>query len=122
MSEIDDTKQVKEQGFSRNLSISKTLRRKGKSSEAFEIMLSTLTLEEIQALRIECAARLTHGKVYGLNLWAAMVEITKEALYNAALSVTNTNKDASRLLGINNRTFSFLKKKYNIREKYQEDL
>jgi hypothetical protein len=122
MPEIDDNKQVKEQGFSRNLSISKTLRREGKSSEAFEIMLSALTLEEILALKFECAARLTRGKVYGLNLWGAMVEITKEALYNAALSVTKTNKDASRLLGINNRTFSFLKKKYNIKEKYQEDL
>ena len=36
-----------EKGFSRNKSLSNTLRKEGKSSEAFEIMLSALTLEEI---------------------------------------------------------------------------
>jgi len=50
------------------------------------------------------------------------VEITKEALYNAALSVTRTKKDASRVLGISNNTFNKLKKKYNINEQYQDDL
>ena len=122
MSEIDDNKQAKQQGFNRNLSFSKRLRKEGKSSETFEILISSLTMEELIGLKLECASRLTNGKLYGLNLWASMVEITKEALYNAALSVTKTNKDASRFLGINNRTFNFLKKKYNIEEKYQEDL
>jgi len=122
MSAIDDNKQARQQGFNRNLSFSKRLRKEGKSSEAFEILVSSLTLEELIGLKLECASRLTNGKLYGLNLWASMVEITKEALYNAALSVTKTKKDASRVLGISNNTFNKLKKKYNINEKYQDDL
>jgi hypothetical protein len=122
MSNIDESKQTNEQGFNRNISFSKRLRREGRSSEAFEIILSALTLEEMLALKLECAARMTNGKLYGLNLWSSMVEVTKEALYNVAISVTKTNKDAARLLGISNNTFNILKKKYNINEKYQDDL
>ena len=79
MPDINENKQTKEQGFNRNISFSKRLRREGRSSEAFEVMLSALTLEEILALKFECTGRLTHGKVYGLHLWNNMVEITKEA-------------------------------------------
>ena len=94
------------------------LRKEGKSNEAFEVMLSALTLEEIIALKLECSSRLTNGKLYGFNLWSNIVDITKEALYNAVISVTNTNKEACRVLGINEQTFKSLKKKYNIKEEY----
>ena len=120
MSEIEEIKRKK--GFSKNISLSKRLRREGKSSEPFEIMLATLTLEEILALKLECAARLSGGKVYGYHLWSNLTEIIKEAMYNAVISVTNTNKDAARVLGITNKTFNKLKTKYNIREEYIDDL
>ena len=81
-------------------------------------MLSALTLEEIIGLKLECSSRLTAGKMYGFNLWSNIVDITKEALYNAAISVSNTNKEATRILGINEQTFKTLKKKYKIREEY----
>ena len=109
MSEIEEIKRKK--GFSKNISLSKRLRREGKSSEPFEIMLATLTLEEILALKLECAAR-----------WSNITEIIKEAMYKAVISVTNTNKDAARVLGITNKTFNKLKTKYNIREEYIDDL
>jgi hypothetical protein len=100
-------------GFCRGLSFSKELRKEGRSNEAFEIMLSSLTLEELLGLKFECSSRLTNGKLYGFNLWSNIVDITKEALYNATISITNTNKEASRILGINNKTFRELKKRYN---------
>ena len=109
------------QGFCKDLSLSRKLRNEGKSNEAFEIMLSALTLEEIIGLKLECASRLTNGKLYGFNLWSNMVDITKEALYNAVISVSNTNKEACRILGINEQTFKSLKNKYNIREIYIDD-
>ena len=109
-------------GFCRDLSFSGKLRTLGKSSEAFEIMLSTLTLEEIIGLKIECSARLTNGKTYGFNLWSNIVDIAKEALYNAVISVASTNKEATRILGINEHTFKTLKKKYKIREEYDIEL
>ena len=85
-------------------------------------MLSALTLEEIIGLKIECASRLTNGKLYGFNLWSNIVDITKEALYNAVISITSTNKEASRVLGITTQTFKSLKRKYNIKETYKDDL
>ena len=107
-----------EKGFSRNKSLSNTLRNEGKSSEAFEIMLSALTLEEVIGLKLECSMKLTNGKLYGFNLWSKIVDISKEALYNAVISVSTTNKEATRILGINEQTFKALKKKYKIREEY----
>lgn len=109
-------------GFSRNLSFSNKLRKEGKSTEAFEIMLSALTLEELLALKLECASRLTNGRLYGFNLWSNIVDITKEALYNAAISITKTNKETTRVLGINKQTLKNLKRRYNIKEEYKVDL
>ena len=85
-------------------------------------MLSALTLEEIIGLKLECASRLTGGKMYGFNLWSNIIDITKEALYNAVISVAKTNKESTRILGINEQTFKALKKKYKIREEYDIDL
>jgi len=106
------------QGFCNDLSFSSKLRNQGKSNEAFEVMLSALTLEEIIGLKLECSSRLTAGKMYGFNLWSNIVDITKEALYNAVISVAKTNKEATRILGISDDTFKTLKRKYKIREEY----
>ena len=110
------------QGFCNDLSFSTKLRNQHKSNEAFEIMLSALTLEEIIGLKLECSSRLTAGKMYGFNLWSNIIDISKEALYNAVISVAKTNKEATRILGINEQTFKGLKRKYNIREEYDIDL
>ena len=109
-------------GFCNDLSFSAKLRSQGKSNEAFEVMLSALTLEEIIGLKLECASRLTGGRLYGFNLWSKIVDIAKEALYNAVISVAKTNKEATRILGINEQTFKTLKRKYRIREEYDIDL
>jgi hypothetical protein len=98
------------------------LRNQEKSNEAFEVMLSALTLEELIGLKLECASRLTNGKLYGFNLWSNVVDITKEALYNAVISIASTNKEASRILGISEQTFKSLKRKYRTREEYDIDL
>ena len=106
------------QGFCNDLSLSDKLRSQEKSNEAFEVMLSALTLEEIIGLKLECSSRLTDGKMYGFILWSKVVDITKEALYNAVISVAKTNKEATRILGISDDTFKTLKRKYKIREEY----
>jgi len=108
--------------FCKDLSLSRKLRKEGKSNEAFEIMLSVLTLEELLGLKLECSSRLTNGKLYGFNLWANIVDIVKEALLNSALSVSDTNIEVSRILGINKDTLKTLKKKYDINNSYNDDL
>jgi hypothetical protein len=119
---MNKPKRRNSQGFCKDLSLSKKLRDVNKSNEAFEIMLSTLTLEELIGLKLECASRLTDGKLYGFNLWANIVDITKEALYNAVISIVDTNREATRVLGINEQTFKSLKHKYDIKKSYGNDL
>ena len=103
-----------EKGFSRNKSLSNTLRKEGKSSEAFEIMLSALTLEEVIGLKLECSMKLTDGKLYGFNLWSKIVDIAKEGLYNAVVSVTDTNAEIRRILGVNPSSWIDIKRKFGI--------
>ena len=103
-----------EKGFSRNKSLSNTLRKEGKSSEAFEIMLSALTLEEVIGLKLECSMKLTNGKLYGFNLWSKIVDIAKEALYNVVISVTDTNAEIRRILGINPSSWIDIKRKFGM--------
>ena len=103
-----------EKGFSRNKSLSNTLRKEGKSSEAFEIMLSALTLEEIIGLKLECSMKLTNGKLYGFNLWSKIVDIAKAALYNAVISVADTNAEIRRILGVNPSSWVDIKRKFDI--------
>ena len=108
------------QGFCNDLSFSDKLRTEGKSNEAFEIMLSALTLEEIIGLKLECSSRLSNGKLYGFNLWSNTVAIVKEALFNSVISIASTNKEATRILGITEETLTTLKKKYNIKKSYRD--
>ena len=99
------------QGFCNDLSFSNKLRNQEKSNEAFEVMLSALTLEEVIGLKLECASRFTAGKLYGFNLWSNTVALVKEALFNAVITMANTNKEASRILGVNDETLKTLKRK-----------
>jgi len=79
-------------------------------------MLSALTLEEIIGLKLECASRLTNGKLYGFNLWSNTVALVKEALFNSVVSIANTNKEMTRILGVTDETLKVLKKKYRIQK------
>jgi hypothetical protein len=103
-----------DRGFSKDFTFSDKLRKEGRSSEAFEIILSSLTLEEVIALKLECSLKITNGKLYGFNLWSKIVEIAKDALYNATISVSGTNVEIRRILGISNETLKMMKKKYDI--------
>ena len=110
------------QGFCNDLSFSYKLRKEGKSNEAFEIMLSALTLEEVIGLKLECSSRLTNGKLYGFNLWSNTVSVVKEALFNSVVSIASTNKEITRILGVTDETLNILKKRYKIKEKYIDDI
>ena len=100
-------------GRNRYFSVSRKLRKEGKSSEEFEAMLSTLTMEDIIALRLELAARLTRGKIHGIFLWKSLPDIIKDAAIKASLGITKTRKDAVRILGISERNFKKAVKKYD---------
>ena len=106
-------KKNKNSGRNRYYSLSNKLRKEGKSSEEFAAMLSALTLEDIIALRLELAARLTRGKIHGILLWKSLPDIIKDATIKASLGITKTRKDAIRILGISERNFKKAVKKYD---------
>jgi hypothetical protein len=94
-------------------SIASKLRKQKKSSDEFEIMLNSLSLEEVIGLKLELACKAAGGKLFGLPLWYSLNDITKEAVFKYSLSATRTKKEAAAFLGISMKTFHKLQKKFN---------
>ena len=95
-------------------SVVNKLRSENKITEDFEIMLTSLTLEDIIALRLELGSRAVSGKLYGLKLWESIPNIAKEAVLKYVYSASRTKGEAAAFLGINKSDYSKLLKRYNI--------
>jgi len=93
-------------------SISNKLKSEGKITSDFEVMLSSLTLEDIIALRLELASRAVNGKLYGLNIWRTIPSIAKEAVLKYAYSAARTKGEAAAFLGISKSEFRKQLKKF----------
>lgn len=107
-------------GANVGFSLSKKLRSDNKSSEEFEYFLNQLTLEEIIGLKLEISSKLLGGKLHGFPLWNAIPRIVREALFLYAVSVTDTNSDASNLLGISDNKFLSLRNYYRFNKYFNE--
>ena len=95
-------------------SIANKLKSEGKINERFEIMLSSLTLEEIIGLRLELAAKAVNYKLYGLNLWHSVQDIVRDGVLKYVYSSARTKGEMASFLGIDKNTLKKLLKKYNI--------
>ena len=71
-------------------SISNKLKSENKIDERFEIMLSSLTLEEIIGLRLELAAKSVNYKLYGLNIWHKVPDMVKDGVLKYVYSAART--------------------------------
>ena len=101
-------------------SISNKLKSEGKINERFEVMMSTLTLEEIIGLRLELAAKTVNFKLYGLNLWQSVPDIVRHGILKYAHSAARTKGEAAAFLGLDVSLFKKLLKKYNIDDYFLE--
>ena len=101
----------KARGKNTRYSLVKKLRAEDKSTEEFEIMLNTLSLEEIIGLKLELASKVFGGKSYGLPIWKSMKEIVQDAVLKYALSACRTKREAARFLGMKRQNFNNLLKK-----------
>ena len=81
-------------------SFSNKLRKEGKTNIQFEVMLNSLTIEDLIALKLELASAPIKGKLYGYPVWKSTFYIVKEALLKFSLSACNSQKEAANLLGI----------------------
>ena len=95
-------------------SISNKLRSDGKSNEKFELMLSSLTMEEIIGLRLELAAKAVNYKLYGLNIWSSAQDIVRDGILKYVYSAARTKGEMASFLGIDKNTLKKLLKQYKI--------
>ncbi len=101
-------------GKNYNYSLRNKLKKQKKITDDFEVMLSTLTLEEIIGLRLELASLYINNKLYNFPIYKSIRYITKEAVLNFALSSTRSMKDAASLLGIREDDLKKEVKKFEI--------
>ena len=102
------------QGKYENYSLSKKLKRENKISDQFEIMLNSLTLEELMGLKLELAYKAAGSPIYGIPLFFSLKHIAKAALLMYAASATRSDREAARLLGIDRMEYKRSVKEYNI--------
>ena len=95
-------------------SIANKLKSENKIDEKFEVMLSSLTLEEIIGLRLELAAKAVNYKLYGVNIWQNLPNVIQEGVLKYAYSAGRTKGEIASFLGINKSALKSLLKKYNI--------
>jgi len=102
-------------------SISNKLKSEGKTNERFEIVLSSLTLEEIIGLRLELAAKTVNYKLYGLDLWHSLQDIVRDGILKYAFSAARTKGEIAAFLGIDKNTLKKLLKKYDITNYFSKE-
>ena len=103
------------EGRNKNYSISKKLRKQGKSSEEFEIIFNNLSLEEVIGLKLELTShKHFNKKLYGVPIWYRISNIIKDALLKYALSATHSKREAARFLGLNESSMKKNINKYKI--------
>lgn len=95
-------------------SLLKKLRKEGRSSEQFEIMLGDLTLEEIIAAKLELSSKTLNSPLFGLPIWKHLPEIVADAVLKFAVSTTQTTSECARYLGMSQANLYQLIKKYQI--------
>jgi len=95
-------------------SIANKLKSENRINERFEIMLSSLTMEEIIGLRLELAAKSVNHKLYGINLWHSIQDIVRDGVLKYVFSASRTKGEAAAFLGIDKSMFKKLLKKYDV--------
>jgi hypothetical protein len=102
-------------------SIVNKLKREKKINAEFESIVSSLTLEDLIALKLELSTKLVKNRLYGLPIWNNLVRITQEAVLKYAISSTRTQGEAMRFLGLKPGNFHRLMKKYQISSFFLEE-
>ena len=99
-------------GKNKNYSIINKLRKEKRSNEEFEIMLNTLSLEEVIGLKLELSSRRVSNRLYGIPLWRNLLHIVQDAVLKYSLSACRTQAESMRMLGLKESHFHELRKKY----------
>jgi hypothetical protein len=113
-------KKKKIYGNRKHYSVVSKLEQNGIINEQFQLMMNRLSLEEVIAVKLELASRASGGFIYGIPIWASLVNIVRDATLKFALTATRTKAEAARFLGLTVENFNLLIKHYET-ENYFED-
>tara|TARA_R100001082_G_C4363084_1_gene160359 strand:- start:1364 stop:1696 length:333 start_codon:yes stop_codon:yes gene_type:complete len=104
----------------KNYSFISLMRREKKINENFMNILSSLSLEELIALKLELSVQNINNKLYNFPLWHAMPNITRDALLRYAMSACQSKRDMARFLGIPINKFNDILKRYGTEKIYNK--
>ena len=108
-------------GKNEHYSLVKKLRKEQRLTEETEIIINSLSLEEIIGIKLELASRQFNSKMFGLPIWRSLRAIVQDALLKFALSSTKTKREAANMLGILPQDFQALLKRYDIESFFEEN-
>jgi len=91
------------------------LRKEKKIDDHFEVMLSSLTLEELIAVKLELSARFLNNRMYNFPIWKSIEFICREATIKFALSACRSKLDAASFLGLSLGELNIYLKKMKIK-------
>tara|TARA_R100000808_G_scaffold20218_1_gene43777 strand:+ start:6475 stop:6843 length:369 start_codon:yes stop_codon:yes gene_type:complete len=102
-------------------SIINKLKSQEKITDEFEIMISSLTFEELIGLRLELAAKSVNHKLFGFKIWHSLPNIIKDAVLKYTYSAARTNGEAASFLGISKNDYNRYLKKFKIKEYFSKE-
>ncbi len=101
-------------------SLARDLRKRNKTTDEFEVMLSSLSLEEVIGLKLELAARTSKGKYFGFPIWNNMVDIVRESVLKHTMAVTSTKMEAARCLGMTKANLNVALRRYGLYDLFKK--
>ena len=102
-------------------SIINKLKSQEKITDEFEVMISSLTFEELIGLRLELAAKSVNHKLFGFKIWLSLPNIIKDAVLKYTYSAARTNGEAASFLGISKNDYNLYLKKFKIKEYFKKE-
>ena len=107
-------KKTKRKSTTKHKSVIRYLIDENKINDSLLVLISSLTLEDLIAIKLELSAKMINNRLYGLDIWRRTGYIIKDSLLKFAISTTNSKKDAARFLGLTYMEFKRLLQKYEV--------
>ena len=104
-----------------NKSVINKLTSEGVASKDLLVLINSLTLEDLIAVKLELSCAHVNKRLYGLDIWDKACYIVKEALLKFAISTTQSKMDAARFLGITYVEFRTAVKNYDINSYFDKE-
>jgi hypothetical protein len=120
MNKLPYEKKKRVYGSRKHYSVIAKLEDEGRLNEQTQLYLNRLTLEEVIAVKLELASKASGGHIYGIPLWAGIVNIVRDAMLKFSLTAARTKAEAARFLGMNIENYNAYLKQYET-ERFFED-